>query len=335
MKQSLRVLALSSLAFAPWEAQAESYAPEVFRSDAMSVQAGVASGNSQLVHFGDVLTLSIVVNHDPELIAVASIDATLFTSAWSSVPGVKLAGWRQRRERSDTGRRILRTDFDFQVFGCPDDAAPTCPGDREYPFPQFEIRYEDLTSQADQSRAARFTPWPQVLRVASTMQRDAEGQLYSFATYFPAGGYPEPMRGRDGTRNAVITAGMALAALTGGLLMWPFRKRRSDAPGATMPRWEQQLNRVREYDDVDHARYVDALRRCLVWYCNDELGIDPFVWLDLAEPGDDDPAESSAARNHADLRRLFFELLHDPVGQGAELRMRLEGVIEQAGGGRT
>ena len=167
------------------------------------------------------------------------------------------------------------------------------------------------------------------------MQRDAEGQLYAFETYFPAGGYPEPMRGRDGTQSAVITAGIALAVLTGGLLMWPFRKHRKDAPGAAMLRWEHQLSRVREADNVDDARFIDAMRRCLVWYCNDELGIDPFVWLDLAEPGDDEPAGSSTAQNHADLRQLFVELLHDPVGQGAELRTRLEGVIGQAGGGRA
>ncbi|MBT8100540.1 MAG: hypothetical protein KJO82_12355 [Gammaproteobacteria bacterium] len=335
MKQSLQVLTLLSLAVATWQARAEIYAPEVFRNDALSVQAGLANGNSQLVHFGDVLTLSVVVNYDPALIAVANIDATIFTSAWSSSPGVTLAGWSQHHERNDTGRNVVRTVFDFQVLACPDEAAPTCPGDRVYRFPQFEINYEDLAAEGDRSHAVRFTPWPEILRVASTMQRDAEGQLYSFETYFPAGGYPEPMRGRDGTRSAVITAGVALAALTGGLLMWPFRKHGMDAPGADLPRWEQQLNHVREYDDVDNARFVDALRRCLVWYCNDELGIDPFVWLDLAEPGNDEPVGSDTAGNHADLRQLFVELLHDPVGQGRELRARLEGVIGQTSSGRA
>lgn len=117
--------------------------------------------------------------------------------------------------------------------------------------------------------------------------------------------------------------------------MWPFRNRRSDSATPTEPRWQRQLRLVRETDDVDDARFVDAMRRCLVWFCNDELGLDPFVWLDLAESGDDEAEESDAVQNHAQLRRLFFELLHDPAGQGAELRTKLESVIGQESASRA
>jgi len=316
--------------------QAADYAPEVFRSDAISIQAGITSANSQIAHFGDLLNLVVVVTYDPGRIVISEIDSTMFTSAWSSVPGVTLASWNQQAgSTAGDKRRYVHTNFIFQVLGCPDDDLPTCPGDREYPLPQFEVAFDDRPGTGDAPQLVRFTPWPQLLRIASTMQRDEEGQLYSFETYFPAGGYPEPMDGRDGTMSAVITAGTALAVLTGGLIMWPFRNRRSDSATAAEPRWQRQLRLVRETGDVDDVRFVDAMRRCLVWFCNDELGIDPFVWLDLAESSDDEAEESSAARNHAQLRRLFFELLHDPVGQGAELRTRLESVIGQEGAGRA
>ncbi len=335
MKTPFPIITLALLAVATGPVQADRFTPEVFRNDALSIRAGLARDTSQLVYFGDVLTLTVIVSHDPASTAIADIDAAFFASAWSTEAGIRLHAWRQQHEQHDSGRAIVRTEFDFQVLDCPDESTPTCPGERIYLIPRFEIQYDDLEAGADSSRSVRFTPWPQVLRVASMMQRDAEGQLYSFETYFPAGGYPEPMRGENGTPTAVITAGVALAVLIGGLFMWPFRQRRKDAPDATLPRWERQLRRVHDYDDVDDARFVDALRRCLVWYCNDELGIDPFVWLDLAEPGDDEPAESSTAQNHADLRRLFFDLLHNPVGQGAELRTRLEALTVRAGDGRS
>ena len=109
--------------------------------------------------------------------------------------------------------------------------------------------------------------------------------------------------------------------------MWPFRSRTLEKTAADMPRWQQQLQSLREADTVDDAHYFDALRRGLVWYCNDELQLDPFVWLDLAEPGND----AGDDRRYADLRSLFMDLLHNPAGQGVEFRQRLEKIISPAG----
>ena len=115
--------------------------------------------------------------------------------------------------------------------------------------------------------------------------------------------------------------------------MWPFRVRRKEKSNAGLARWQAQLQVVREADTADEERFFDALRRCLVWYCNDELQLDPFVWLDLAEPGDDVAGASANKRIHAELRALFIELLHNPDGQAAELRQRLESIVATPGRG--
>ena len=109
--------------------------------------------------------------------------------------------------------------------------------------------------------------------------------------------------------------------------MWPFRSRSQDKTAADQPRWQQQLQNLQEADSADDARYLDALRRCLVWYCNDELQLDPFVWLDLAETGDDPDDNAGDDRSHADLRSLFIDLLHNRAGQGDEIRKRLVMII--------
>ena len=113
--------------------------------------------------------------------------------------------------------------------------------------------------------------------------------------------------------------------------MWPFKKRAQDEAAAGVPRWQQQLRMLRNTDKTDDARFLDGLRRCLVWYCNDELKIDPFVWLDLAEPSDDSAEAAQDDHSLAALRGLFFDLLHSPREQGVELRARLEELIAEAG----
>ena len=250
------------------------------------------------------------------------------TTTWPAGNGAQLVDWRLRREaKSKSQPERLHATYWFQILGCPDDDSPTCPGDRVYALPEFVLGYEDLNASGDSARLVHFRPWPRALTVSTTLQSDEENQLLPFETYFPAGGYPEPTVGEDGVRKSFVTAGISLALLMGGLIMWPFRSRTQGKTTADMPRWQQQLQVVRAADITDDASFLDALRRCLVWYCNDELQLDPFVWLDLAESSD----TSDDDRTHVDLRSLFIDLLHNPAGQGVEFRKRLEIIIAPAG----
>jgi hypothetical protein len=317
------------MSFAAGTWSADDFAAEVFRNDAMTIHAGLAGHSGQVVHLGDLLTLIVTVAYDPDAISVAELDAGLFTSAWPESEGIVLADVRLRRDSGpEPNSSLLQAQYSFQVLGCPDEQA-TCPGDTVYRMPEFVLEYVQQGSAAADAATSsvRFRPWPELLTVATTMTLDAEDQLYPFATYFPTGGYPDPQTGTDGARASITTAGVALAIFIGGLLMWPFRSKEQRKSATQTPRWQKLLQELRDDDGTNEGRFLDTLRRCLVWYCNDELAIDPFVWLDLAEPGDDDRED----REHVELRALFVELLHNPTGRSAELRTRLHELIGQAG----
>ena len=105
--------------------------------------------------------------------------------------------------------------------------------------------------------------------------------------------------------------------------MWPFRSKGAGDAAAEIPRWQRVLQELPVDGSGDDTRYVDSLRRCLVWYCNDELQLDPFMWLDLAERAEGDEVDEA----HGELRSLFSQLLHKPAGQNRELRKRLAQLI--------
>ncbi len=303
-------------------------AAEVYRDDSIIIRAGLQGSSNQYLYFGDVLVLLIAVTYDPDSVSIQEIDAAFFTSAWPVDRGAHLIDSQTRYDDSSESRlSSVHAIFGFQILGCPDDETPTCPGNRTYAWPDFTLGYEDLNASGDPARSVTFRPWPETLTVSTTLQRDEEDQLFPFETYFPAGGYPDPLVGQDGLLRSVLTAGIALAFLMGGILMWPFRSRTQDKAAVNPPRWQKQLELLRAADAQDDAAYLDALRRCLVWYCNDELQLDPFVWLDLAEPGDN----AADDQNDSELRSLFMDLLHSPVGQGVELRQRLEKIVSAAG----
>lgn len=307
-------------------ANAQHQVAEVHREDALVIDAGLTSGGSRVIHFGDELVLAVRVAFDPERVAIGALDEALFETAWPPASGPFLLSVQSERRR---GNRPLPEQrlalFRFQFLDCPESDLPTCPGDRYYAVPEFRLAVTDRATGA--SRAIRFQPVPASLTVMPSIPLDEENQLFPFQVYFPDGGYPQPLTGRDGTRASLVTAGLAVAFLTGGLLMWPFRKRTDKATAPAAPRWQRELDALRQAEETDAARYFDRLRRCLVWYCNDELAIDPFVWLDLAESAEDASEAAEDARSLAALRKLFTELLHNPSGRGAELRARLETLI--------
>lgn len=320
------IAALAVIALLP--ADAAELAAEVYRDHSITVYAGLQGSSRQVVHFGDVLVLIVAVSFDPNSVNVQELDETLFTSAWPVDKGAHLLDWQIRRSVNRASEQeTVHVTYRFQILGCPNEETPSCPGDKSYALPEFEIAVEDLNGSGESAGSIQFRPWPETLRVSTTLQHDDDDQLLTFEAYFPAGGYPEPIVGEARIQKSFVTAGISLALLIGGLFMWPFRSRTQDKTVAEQPRWQQQLQILDESVDEDDVRYADSLRRCLVWYCNDELNLDPFVWLDLAESGSQPNKTSGDQQKHAALRSLFIDLLHNPTGQSGELRKRLQEIV--------
>jgi hypothetical protein len=307
-------------------AAAQGYTPEVYRDDALVISAGIEGASGRLLYFGDLLTLALTVEYDPAAVSIRDLDEDIFLAAWPASGPFALADWEGRREETtDAGWRRQGATYRFQVVGCPDEQ-PTCPGERHYLLPQLTLAYQAMHA-GDQTVMAtvKFHPWPASLTLTTGLKKDEEGQLLPFETYFPTGGYPEPLAVTGHSGRAWLLAAAALIAFTGGLLMWPFRSRAQKEASAEIPRWRRILQELEAGEADEDAHYVDALRRCLVWYCNDELQVDPFLWLDLAELGEGDEVDEE----HGELRSLFFELLHSPTGRNAELRTQLVKLIAQ------
>ncbi len=295
--------------------QPQWFAPEVYRGTRLMVRAGIAAPDGQIVHFGDVLSLVVMVSWDRGALTLEEPGERFFADAWvgSSAP-VVVEQSRVHVPGADGYTDELRYVWRFQLLGCPGDK-PTCPGDRVYPMPEFTLRYVAGAGPGE----LMFRPRPQELTVITAIERDEAGELRPFAAYFPSGAYPDPLPVRDRTRTSLAVLGIGSLILIGGTLMWPLRLRRKQLfASAERPRWEKLLLELETEESGDEKQLADRMRRCLVWYCSDSLGADPFEWLDS------DRAHDAA---HAELRALFLDLLHDPTGRCAELRNRLTAVV--------
>lgn len=315
-------------------ARAEELAAEVYRDEDITIHAGVSELAGRIIHFGDVLPLVVDVSYNADRVSVDELSNDFFTDAWSEGDDPVLVD-RKTSRRSGSGRSVerLRTVFHFQILDCPGEQW-TCPGTREYLLPEFSLNYRIVDADAEAiaggdtaagaTESLRFRPWPSILTVSSAIPLDEEDQLYPFRKYFPTNAYPNPVSGFDRTSESLGFVGIGMAALLGGILMWPFRFKKSNPFAAkSQARWQELLQELQDDDAEDEKRYFDRLRRCFVWYCTDELGIDPFDWMQLAEHD----AEEQADETLASLHSLFIDLLHNPAGQGPELRTRLSDLI--------
>ncbi len=90
-------------------------------------------------------------------------------------------------------------------------------------------------------------------------------------------------------------------------------------------RWEPVLEQLRAGAYTDDAHQIDALRRCLVWYCTDKLGVDPFYWVKHEE--EVSGLQQKGTGDLSPFRELFNDILLSPRGQGKQLLDRLSQLI--------
>lgn len=313
-------LTLATCAFAclmAGDLLASDFVPEVYRDEFVTIKSGFKDHVPPALQFGDTVELIVAIKFDPDSVIVSAPDETFFVEAWPDGSGPALKKWHVRDlERGPNGEAVLSAQFQFQFLGCPD-GEQTCAGNRTFLLPDFSLRYrlsDPANGNAD-GRIATFRIAPDRLTVVTAIEVDDEGELRPFNHYFPAGGYPKPAAAADQRSIWLLITAVSLTFLTGASYMWFFRKQGSRDVPADTPRWQSLLTELEKSDDKTSPLFADNLRRCLVWFCYDELQVDAFEWLDLAEIADDPIAANSAP----EIRQLFVGLLQHPAGCGEDV----------------
>lgn len=319
--------ALLLLLMMPALTLAQQQFPEVFRDENVVVYAGIPGvEGEQKLHFGDVLTLVVQVRYDNERVRVPVPDSKFFGSAWTESEGAYFRTVESLQHGVDGGIQD-EYRFQFQLMACPA-AQPLCRGDRLYQVPEFTLAYEliDAEGAVTGEKEAAFRPQQQKVTVSTSLELGEEGELQSFQSYFPNGAFPPPLSGVDSRAASIGVIAGGLLLLLGGVLMSPFSffKRKAEV-SINSDRWEPILNQLRAGNFPDDAHQLDAMRRCLVWYCTDKLGVDPFYWVKNEHEVSGEKQKGKGEL--APYRDLFNDILLSPRGQGKQLLDRLNQLV--------
>ena len=282
--------------------------PIVYEDNYVTVHAGLPEAGTRAIHLGDPLSLLIEVVFDARQVQIENLDDDVFQRVFSAIPSIRLYAPAIVTTREGSGDRIRVTGYwRLQVLACPDDLT-SCPGPRSYVLPVMTLAYQligDAGSTRD-GRAARFRPWPGKIDVAAAITV-APGLGTTLTDILPGGAYdsPQPVAEFASARVPLFAAG-ALLLLTGFLASARQHRPRvlTARPHDSNNRWEQPLTHLAD-DTMPDDEWSDLLRRCVTWYCMDELGQNPYAWLGaaagVAADGIDTPAGT---------REFFLDVLH-------------------------
>jgi hypothetical protein len=300
----------------------------VYNDENLSVRAGIMNMENRIIKFGDVLPMVIEIEYDAGAVRLQEIGPEFFSMAWPEEQGAFLLDNSSNISPGMSGGMTKITNlFRFQVMACPEGKV-LCKGSRFYDLPEFTLEFTTLDGTGNDvaTDSVQFRPWPTNLMIASAIPLGEEGELNSFATYFPTGAYPNPLTGKDLRQSYSNMIAGGLIFLLGGILMSPFSffKRKSVAD-KSKKRWEDVLKTLKSGEIQDEKQFLDALRKCLVWYIVDELKADPFYWLKHEEEVMEDAHKGTG--DLAGYRELFLEVLHSPSGKNDDLLNRFTALI--------
>jgi hypothetical protein len=281
--------------------------PVVYQDEYVTIRSGVLEVERGPIHLGDPLSLLVEVEFDNSRVRIEKLDGELFKRNWAGEKGIELyAAPVVSRRGGDDGRTVTRGLFRFQILDCPKDLA-ACPGPKSYNLPNFPLGYRivDDAGNVLNNMSARFRPWPGVLNVTPALPVSREG-VQDFSTYFPGGAWP-PVLALDGHASAGLwiaaAGGLGLIVSFGFLPLKTRAPRRIAVYHGPARRWEKALSALHE-DSLGDDEWADLLRRCVTWYCLDELGRNPYAWLH-----DGRLPETAAAPVIETLRLFFLDVL--------------------------
>ncbi len=265
--------------------------PIVYADDQIEIGAAVLEAGVTAMHLGDELTLVVEATFDPDTVQVESLGADWFRRAFAELGAVTLnASDEPQTRKVGRGEAKLVARYHFQVVGCPPGLAD-CAGTKRYELPLVSLAYR-LTSGtgAAAERSARFTPWPGRIDLAPAVVFEPAGSK-AIADVIPGGAWPSPRPGPNATAADTVMIAAGVLLLGAGLVAGRRRRERPSLPGRHSlrdSRWQRAARELAEPALGDDA-WSDQLRRCITWYCQDELGRNPVEWL-RSGAATDDPA---------------------------------------------
>jgi hypothetical protein len=288
-------------------AHAVQIVPEVYQDDEVTVRAGIAEIGLQPIHMGDALSMVIQLEFDDRVLRIETLDSDFFRRVYAKQKGFKLyAPPVITKTRTAGGDAAIQAVWPFQILDCPGELE-NCPGDKIYTLPVISISYQliDPAGQALNNKSVRFQPWPGQIAVSPAIasMTDAAAGITNF---FPHGAYPK-------SRTLEQKPYAVWLAMVGGILILLMGmssrvsgNRMHHHRGISRPaanRWERALSQLHQ-QSLQDEQWADLLRRCMSWYCLDELGCNPYTLLT------DKPAGSVHGHQlMTDFHSFFVEVL--------------------------
>lgn len=259
------------------------YVPEVYRDEYVTVRSGIVEAGNQPVNLGDKLTLAIEVEFKANEVLVENLNEDVFRRNWGSEKGLVMTSSPiVTMITGADGRTTMRGEFPFEVLDCPA-AMPACPGPKTYPLPVISIGYQiiDASGKPVNNKSIRFNTWPGTLVVTPVLPVHHEG-LEEFASYFPDGAYGGSLAYTEPHNSgtwAIVLGGLLLLTSFVPSLFATKGPRRVEVSMKSGKRWENILVLLQQNPSFTDEEWSDMIRRCVVWYCSDEYGVNPYSWL--------------------------------------------------------
>lgn len=279
--------------------------PSVYQNEYIEVRAGIVETGMQPVHVGDALSLLVDIEFDAGQVQVENLNDDVFERAFAGVPGIRLyAPAVIDTVRLAQDRVRVSGQWRLQILDCPADL-PSCPGAKSYELPVMTVAYRLIahSGSAADSRSARFRPWPGTIAVAPAIAVMPQPGT-KLADVLPGGAYaePEPVTAPASASSLLLLAGAALF-VTGffATLRRQHPERAAIRPQHADARWRHALTGLGDAALRDEE-WSDLLRRCITWYCMDELGRNPYAWLGAA-------ASDAGDQTGSAMRSFFIDVL--------------------------
>jgi len=290
-------------------ASVNAYIPDVYQDEYISVRAGVIETEHKPIHFGDALTLVVEVDFNDREVLIETLGEDFFRKNWGAEKGLNLRGAPTvEKVNMSSGKSGLRASFSFQILDCPRELT-SCAGHKPYEIPLFTLGYQIVDGSGDvqNNKSVRFRPWPGKVMLTQALHIPHHA-IEEFTTYFPGGAYPKTLNMSESQ------SGGLWIILVGGLLFLtsftprlfgddvPYLVEQTRKPGK---RWDKVLAGLQdESSQYSDEEWADHLRRLVMWFSLDELGINPCVYLH------DDSVAIATERLDKGFREFFFDVIN-------------------------